>query len=110
MKDLLVFERFFEGIRDIPTRRRFIQKPPTDLSCAIRLARSYSTSAELVTERDDNCMTVKPLTAPISIRNHIRAHHWDPPRWNCSTQDLSRTHQRPWGTVAPGDDREMRPR
>ncbi|KAF7261727.1 hypothetical protein EG68_00896 [Paragonimus skrjabini miyazakii] len=54
-KDLLVFERFLEGIGDLPTRRRFIQEPPIDLSCAIRLARSYAKSAELVPERDENC-------------------------------------------------------
>ncbi|KAF8565724.1 hypothetical protein P879_09696, partial [Paragonimus westermani] len=37
-KDLLVFERFLEGVGDLSTRRRFIQEPPADLSCAIRLA------------------------------------------------------------------------
>ncbi|KAF7255067.1 hypothetical protein EG68_07917 [Paragonimus skrjabini miyazakii] len=56
------------------------KEPPTDLSCPIRLARSYAKSAELVSERDDNCMAVKPLAAPISIRDHMRAQHWDPSR------------------------------
>ncbi|KAF7236162.1 hypothetical protein EG68_10191, partial [Paragonimus skrjabini miyazakii] len=37
------------------------------------------------------------------------AQHWDPPRWNRGTQGSSRTHQRPWGTVVPGDGRDMRP-
>ncbi|KAF7258272.1 hypothetical protein EG68_04674 [Paragonimus skrjabini miyazakii] len=110
MKDLLVFERFLECIGDLPPRRRFIHEPPTDLSPSIRLARSYAKSAELVPERDDNCMSVKPLTVPISLRNHIRAQHWDPPRWNRGTQGSSQTHQRPWGTVVPGDGRNMKPR
>ncbi|KAF7234372.1 hypothetical protein EG68_12101, partial [Paragonimus skrjabini miyazakii] len=108
-KDLLVFERFIEGIRDLPTRRRFIQEPPTDLSCAIRLARSYAKSAELVPERDGNCMTVRHLTATTSIRNHTRSHHCDPPQWNRGIQGLSQTHQRPWCTVVPSDGRYVRP-
>ncbi|KAF8562660.1 hypothetical protein P879_11808 [Paragonimus westermani] len=37
-RDLLVFERFLEGVGDLSTRRRFIQEPPAVLSCAIRLA------------------------------------------------------------------------
>ncbi|KAF5396329.1 hypothetical protein PHET_10753 [Paragonimus heterotremus] len=109
-KDLLVFERFLRGIRDLPTHRRFIQEPPTYLSRAIRLDRSYAKSAELVPERDDNCMTVKPLTAPISIRDHTRAHHWDLPWWNRGTQGSSRTQQRPRGTLVPADGRDVRPR
>ncbi|KAF8564960.1 hypothetical protein P879_10229 [Paragonimus westermani] len=108
-KDLLVFERFVEGIGDPSTRRRFIQEPPADL-CTIRLARSYAKAIEVVPERDGNCMAVEPQTTPISLGNCARVHHWDSPQWDGGVQRSSGTHQRPRGNVVSGDRRGVRPR
>ncbi|KAA3674634.1 uncharacterized protein DEA37_0001595, partial [Paragonimus westermani] len=66
-KDLLVFERFIEGSRDLSTRQRFFQELAADLSCATRPVRSYAKATELAPEHDGKCMAVEPLTTPISV-------------------------------------------